>query len=53
MKCARSRKDDLLKRWGIAALGRGLSWDEVTKTMATMKRKTVAQIEAWIAGEQD
>jgi hypothetical protein len=48
LRVERSRKADLLKAWGIAALGRGLSWEEVTKTMAKMKRKTVSEVETFI-----
>lgn len=50
-KAERSRKADLLKRWGIAALGRGLTWEAVTRTMAEMKRKTVAEIEEFVRRE--
>jgi hypothetical protein len=48
MKCERGPKRDLVKQWGIAALARGMSWDEVTATMSRLRRKTLEEVREFV-----
>ncbi|MCK9154722.1 MAG: hypothetical protein M0P12_01260 [Paludibacteraceae bacterium] len=45
MKCERSRKRNLLKIWGMKALGNGKSFEEVAKTIGKMMKKTLKPLD--------
>lgn len=48
MKCEKSYKRDMLKRWGIRQLGLGRSFDEVTADMRKYMNKTVAEVKLMV-----
>lgn len=45
MNCEKSRKRDLLKRWGLRKLDEGMRYETVLAWMRKHGRKTTAEIE--------
>jgi hypothetical protein len=45
MNCEKSRKRDLLKRWGLRKLSEGMRYETVLAFMRKHGRKTTAEIE--------
>jgi len=48
MRAARGRKGYLLTTWGLRASAAGKPMSEILETIKKMKRKTAAEIQAWM-----
>ena len=53
MNCEKSRKRDLLRMWGMKALGNGMSFEDVIKKMNSMMKKTLKEIEEFIKDQNN
>lgn len=53
MNCEKSRKRNMLRLWGMRALGNGISFEDVAKKMNSMMKKTMKEIEEFIKDQNN